>query len=112
MRDEETVNDNLCQAGAKPKGEQDCDDENCVHVPDFAWRTGDWSKCSSTCGYSLRSRNVECVKGGEVVVNDSICAPPMPTMIDQCFEGPCPPQWYAEDWSEVSCAINFQQAVF
>uniref|UniRef100_A0A8D2LWD1 ADAM metallopeptidase with thrombospondin type 1 motif 17 n=1 Tax=Varanus komodoensis TaxID=61221 RepID=A0A8D2LWD1_VARKO len=46
-----------CDAATRPKDEEDCED----HTGCYEWKTGDWSKCSSTCGKGLQSRVVQCM---------------------------------------------------
>ncbi|ELK24191.1 A disintegrin and metalloproteinase with thrombospondin motifs 17, partial [Myotis davidii] len=46
-----------CDASTRPRAEEACEDYSGC----YAWRTGDWSKCSSTCGKGLQSRVVQCM---------------------------------------------------
>ncbi|XP_053573579.1 A disintegrin and metalloproteinase with thrombospondin motifs 17 [Bombina bombina] len=46
-----------CEAATKPREEEECED----YTGCFEWKTGDWSKCSSTCGKGLQSRVVQCM---------------------------------------------------
>ncbi|KAM4678065.1 A disintegrin and metalloproteinase with thrombospondin motifs 17 isoform 2-T2 [Discoglossus pictus] len=46
-----------CDAATKPRDEEACED----YTGCYEWKTGDWSKCSSTCGKGLQSRVVQCM---------------------------------------------------
>ncbi|XP_036267681.1 A disintegrin and metalloproteinase with thrombospondin motifs 17 [Pipistrellus kuhlii] len=46
-----------CDASTRPRAEEPCEDYSGC----YAWRTGDWSTCSSTCGKGLQSRVVQCM---------------------------------------------------
>ncbi|XP_063105994.1 A disintegrin and metalloproteinase with thrombospondin motifs 17 isoform X1 [Cavia porcellus] len=46
-----------CDASTRPKDEEPCEDYSGC----YEWKTGDWSKCSSTCGKGLQSRVVQCM---------------------------------------------------
>ncbi|XP_073917718.1 A disintegrin and metalloproteinase with thrombospondin motifs 17 isoform X4 [Castor canadensis] len=46
-----------CDASTRPKAEEECEDYSSC----YEWKTGDWSKCSSTCGKGLQSRVVQCM---------------------------------------------------
>ncbi|XP_042845136.1 A disintegrin and metalloproteinase with thrombospondin motifs 17 [Panthera tigris] len=46
-----------CDASMRPKAEEACEDYSGC----YEWKTGDWSKCSSTCGKGLQSRVVQCM---------------------------------------------------
>ncbi|XP_039858074.1 A disintegrin and metalloproteinase with thrombospondin motifs 17 isoform X1 [Simochromis diagramma] len=47
----------LCDPLSQPTQEEYCEDfSKC-----YEWKTGDWSKCSSSCGKGLQSRVVQCM---------------------------------------------------
>ncbi|XP_026565094.1 A disintegrin and metalloproteinase with thrombospondin motifs 17 [Pseudonaja textilis] len=46
-----------CDAATRPRDEEECED----HTGCYEWKTGEWSKCSSTCGKGLQSRVVQCM---------------------------------------------------
>ncbi|XP_037688836.1 A disintegrin and metalloproteinase with thrombospondin motifs 17 isoform X2 [Choloepus didactylus] len=46
-----------CDASRRPKAEAACEDYSGC----YEWKTGDWSKCSATCGKGLQSRVVQCM---------------------------------------------------
>uniref|UniRef100_A0A4W6D1F4 ADAM metallopeptidase with thrombospondin type 1 motif 17 n=1 Tax=Lates calcarifer TaxID=8187 RepID=A0A4W6D1F4_LATCA len=47
----------LCDPLSQPTQEEPCED----HSKCYEWKTGDWSKCSSSCGKGLQSRVVQCM---------------------------------------------------
>ncbi|XP_041442807.1 A disintegrin and metalloproteinase with thrombospondin motifs 17 isoform X2 [Xenopus laevis] len=46
-----------CDSATRPRAEEECED----YTGCYEWKTGDWSKCSSTCGKGLQSRVVQCM---------------------------------------------------
>ncbi|XP_018110766.1 A disintegrin and metalloproteinase with thrombospondin motifs 17 isoform X2 [Xenopus laevis] len=46
-----------CVSATRPRAEEECED----YTGCYEWKTGDWSKCSSTCGKGLQSRVVQCM---------------------------------------------------
>nr|XP_040016674.1 A disintegrin and metalloproteinase with thrombospondin motifs 17 isoform X3 [Gasterosteus aculeatus aculeatus] len=47
----------VCDPFSRPKEEEPCEDlSKC-----YEWKTGDWSKCSASCGKGLQSRVVQCM---------------------------------------------------
>ncbi|XP_029431490.1 A disintegrin and metalloproteinase with thrombospondin motifs 17 isoform X3 [Rhinatrema bivittatum] len=46
-----------CDAAARPREEEECED----HAECYEWKTGEWAKCSATCGKGLQSRVVQCM---------------------------------------------------
>ncbi|XP_031732841.1 A disintegrin and metalloproteinase with thrombospondin motifs 17 [Anarrhichthys ocellatus] len=47
----------VCDPLSQPIQEEPCED----HSKCYEWKTGDWSKCSSSCGKGLQSRVVQCM---------------------------------------------------
>nr|XP_046245982.1 A disintegrin and metalloproteinase with thrombospondin motifs 17 isoform X2 [Scatophagus argus] len=47
----------LCDPLSQPTLQEPCED----HSKCYEWKTGDWSKCSSSCGKGLQSRVVQCM---------------------------------------------------
>lgn len=47
----------LCDPLTQPTQGEPCED----HSKCYEWKTGDWSKCSSSCGKGLQSRVVQCM---------------------------------------------------
>ncbi|XP_067827742.1 A disintegrin and metalloproteinase with thrombospondin motifs 17 [Heptranchias perlo] len=74
-----------CDLTTKPREEEECED----HTNCYEWRTGEWSKCSSTCGKGLQSRVVQCmhrVTGRHGNECPSLTKPPA---YKQCHQKPC-----------------------
>uniref|UniRef100_A0A8C5PPJ1 ADAM metallopeptidase with thrombospondin type 1 motif 19 n=1 Tax=Leptobrachium leishanense TaxID=445787 RepID=A0A8C5PPJ1_9ANUR len=46
-----------CLLSTRPKEMEDCEDYSKCYL----WRTGDWSKCSVTCGKGMQSRVIQCM---------------------------------------------------
>ncbi|KAG2470370.1 ATS17 metalloproteinase, partial [Polypterus senegalus] len=46
-----------CDQASKPREEEECEDLSSC----YEWKTGEWLKCSSTCGKGLQSRVVQCM---------------------------------------------------
>ncbi|XP_053557622.1 A disintegrin and metalloproteinase with thrombospondin motifs 19 [Bombina bombina] len=46
-----------CLLSSRPKEMEDCEDYSKCYI----WRTGDWSKCSVTCGKGMQSRVIQCM---------------------------------------------------
>ncbi|TRY77637.1 hypothetical protein DNTS_005783, partial [Danionella cerebrum] len=85
ISDLHVAEDGLCDPVSRPAEEEPCED----HSKCFEWKTGDWSKCSSTCGRGLQSRVVQCMHkvsgrhGSECLV---VLKPPA---YRQCHQGMC-----------------------
>ncbi|XP_072420985.1 A disintegrin and metalloproteinase with thrombospondin motifs 17 [Chiloscyllium punctatum] len=74
-----------CDLATKPSEEEECED----HTNCYKWRTGEWSKCSSTCGKGLHSRVVQCmhrVTGRHGNECPTLSKPPA---YKQCQQKPC-----------------------
>ncbi|XP_044146937.1 A disintegrin and metalloproteinase with thrombospondin motifs 19 [Bufo gargarizans] len=46
-----------CLMSTRPREMEDCEDYSKCYI----WRTGDWSKCSVTCGKGMQSRVIQCM---------------------------------------------------
>ncbi|XP_028678986.1 A disintegrin and metalloproteinase with thrombospondin motifs 17 [Erpetoichthys calabaricus] len=46
-----------CDPASKPREEEECEELSSC----YEWKTGEWLKCSSTCGKGLQSRVVQCM---------------------------------------------------
>uniref|UniRef100_A0A3P8ZCQ7 ADAMTS-like 3 n=1 Tax=Esox lucius TaxID=8010 RepID=A0A3P8ZCQ7_ESOLU len=100
------------QAGAS--GQQSSNLEERVRNVKFAWRLGDWTACSASCGgRGTRTRRVRCVtlEGREVL--PSMCHHlPRPASAQlACNLHDCPPSWVASVWSKcsTSCGRGWRQ---
>ncbi|XP_019911543.2 ADAMTS-like protein 3 [Esox lucius] len=85
-----------------------------VRAEEFAWRLGDWTACSASCGgRGTRTRRVRCVtlEGREVL--PSMCHHlPRPASAQlACNLHDCPPSWVASVWSKcsTSCGRGWRQ---
>uniref|UniRef100_A0A8C6VYZ8 ADAM metallopeptidase with thrombospondin type 1 motif 9 n=1 Tax=Nothobranchius furzeri TaxID=105023 RepID=A0A8C6VYZ8_NOTFU len=92
------------------------DIENCnTHACEIIWITGEWTKCSVSCGQGYRQRLISC---SEVhVENDnyeyghqslSNCPGTPPESYMPCDLGPCspPPEWRAGTWGPCSASCG------
>ena len=81
--------------------------------PRLEWRTGDWSRCSQTCGQDGKQiRSAECIvlnaNGSSEVIPQSLCLDSgmtVPETVRECGIGACP-QWKVQQWqscSEAKC---------
>ncbi|KAG1667921.1 A disintegrin and metalloproteinase with thrombospondin motifs 20 [Nymphon striatum] len=87
--------DDMCDSSAKPTGHQKCRDKSCGN-----WRTGEWSKCSQSCGGGYKQRQVKCqdIHHKESEFCDS---EKRPTGTIRCNVEACP-TWTTAQWSECS----------
>ncbi|KAF7703183.1 hypothetical protein HF521_022190 [Silurus meridionalis] len=75
----------LCDPASRPTHQEQCED----YSKCFEWKTGDWSKCSSSCGKGLQSRVVQCmhrVTGRHGSDCPKVLKPPA---YRQCHQGAC-----------------------
>ncbi|XP_072004868.1 A disintegrin and metalloproteinase with thrombospondin motifs 7 isoform X1 [Engystomops pustulosus] len=83
---------------------RDLDSSNEVQPPDFSWRYGAWSECSSTCGTGVQRQLVHCVEKVAGLVEERYCD--SLTRPDDrqrtCNEEPCPPRWWVGEWQQCS----------
>ncbi|XP_018618993.2 A disintegrin and metalloproteinase with thrombospondin motifs 17 [Scleropages formosus] len=74
-----------CDPASQPVEEEPCED----HSHCYEWKTGDWSKCSSSCGRGLQSRVVQCmhrITGRHGSDCPGVLKPPA---YRQCHQGAC-----------------------
>ena len=71
--------------------------------PSYAWRTSDWSTCSSLCGNGRESREVYCASQDGSPVEERHCdAVNKPANTQLCSVESCDNfQWLAGNWSQV-----------
>ncbi|XP_053491210.1 A disintegrin and metalloproteinase with thrombospondin motifs 17 isoform X2 [Ictalurus furcatus] len=75
----------LCDPASRPTHQEPCED----YSKCYEWKTGDWSKCSSSCGRGLQSRVVQCmhrVTGRHGSDCPTVLKPPA---YRQCHQGAC-----------------------
>ncbi|XP_035723305.1 papilin-like isoform X5 [Vespa mandarinia] len=101
-RDNQPVDDNLCDPQLEPEDTQTCSEEPCP----AEWVEGEWGECSKHCGNGgLQTREIKCeqvVAGGiRSIVDDSQCVeklgPKGPTT-QECNEHVDCPQWHLGPW--------------
>jgi len=118
---------NYCDQSKEPKERDACNIQEClgktstVNVasraaspriqstlqPPAIWKTGQWSKCSVSCGTGQRTRTVKCMSSKfSSTCDESI----KPKGVSQCTEIPCP-FWNYGQWSicSVSCGQGVQR---
>ncbi|XP_048832964.1 A disintegrin and metalloproteinase with thrombospondin motifs 10 isoform X1 [Brienomyrus brachyistius] len=112
--DHSVVFNHFCDKRSKPKEKKRaCNSEPCPPT----WWTGEWSECSRSCNGGVRTREVLCKRkispSEEKVQDDSMCAPPRPSLTEPCNNQTCPPEWLALDWSECSssCGPGYRHRV-
>uniref|UniRef100_A0A674EQY4 ADAMTS like 3 n=1 Tax=Salmo trutta TaxID=8032 RepID=A0A674EQY4_SALTR len=85
-----------------------------THTHKFAWRLGDWTACSASCGdRGTRTRRVRCVTPEGREVTPSMCHHldrPVSSQL-ACNLHDCPPSWVASVWSKcsTSCGRGWRQ---
>ncbi|XP_057688046.1 A disintegrin and metalloproteinase with thrombospondin motifs 17 isoform X1 [Corythoichthys intestinalis] len=76
----------LCDPPARPAGREACRD----HSRCYEWKTGQWSRCSSSCGRGLQSRVVQCMHKVTGRHGDGCPPDPRPPAYRHCrAEGAC-----------------------
>jgi len=65
-----------------------------------------WGPCYPACGYSIRYREVVCIRSDHTVVEDGNCeASKKPVLVRQCYNySDCHPCWEVGAWSDCSAA--------
>ncbi|XP_072516246.1 A disintegrin and metalloproteinase with thrombospondin motifs 7 isoform X1 [Salminus brasiliensis] len=108
------VEEHYCDPATRPDDKRvSCRAGLCPAV----WWTGEWQKCSSSCGeWGLSKRTVVCIRSlgldEQEALQPSECQHlPRPETLSRCSAHiPCPADWTAGNWSEcsVSCAGGVQ----
>ncbi|XP_066458569.1 A disintegrin and metalloproteinase with thrombospondin motifs 12 isoform X2 [Eleutherodactylus coqui] len=101
-------NETDCGHIKKPDPARRCHFRPCAH-----WRTGNWSKCSATCGGGFMTREIQCI---DIRENRPLrpfhCQSPghSPLQNTSCNPEPCL-SWLAKPWSECSktCGNGIRQ---
>ncbi|XP_050528636.1 papilin isoform X2 [Daktulosphaira vitifoliae] len=79
----------------------------------YNWMYSEFTKCTSTCGGGLRTRNVWCAqKNDSTPASSELCDPALePLKTQSCSMEPCPPKWLPSKWSECThkCGTNGTQ---
>ncbi|KAG9352277.1 hypothetical protein JZ751_020690, partial [Albula glossodonta] len=74
-----------CDPASRPSEEEACED----HSKCYEWKTGDWSKCSSSCGRGLQSRVVQCMHRVTGRHGNDCPVVFKPPAYRQCHQGAC-----------------------
>ncbi|XP_069481136.1 A disintegrin and metalloproteinase with thrombospondin motifs 17 isoform X2 [Ambystoma mexicanum] len=74
-----------CDAATRPHEVEECED----HTACYEWKTGDWSKCSATCGKGLQSRVVQCMHQVTGRHGNECSAMTKPAAYRQCHQDAC-----------------------
>ncbi|XP_041918281.1 A disintegrin and metalloproteinase with thrombospondin motifs 17 [Alosa sapidissima] len=97
------VNDSHCQPENRPAPQiRHCN----THPCQYRWVTGDWGRCSVTCGKGLQLRDVVCVhqlqNGSYINTRDLYCVSGKPSAVQGCDGRDCLTVWEASEWSRCS----------
>ncbi|XP_061819734.2 A disintegrin and metalloproteinase with thrombospondin motifs 17 [Nerophis lumbriciformis] len=74
-----------CDPLSQPTQEESCED----YSKCYEWKTGDWSKCSSSCGRGLQSRVVQCMHKVTGRHGNDCPSPLRPPTYRPCDQGAC-----------------------
>ncbi|MBN3310732.1 ATS19 metalloproteinase, partial [Amia calva] len=74
-----------CDLSTRPREVEDCEDYSKCYV----WRTGDWSKCSVTCGKGMQSRVIQCMHKITGRHGNECFSSEKPAAYRPCHQQPC-----------------------
>ncbi|KAM9312600.1 ADAMTS-like protein 3 [Gastrophryne carolinensis] len=93
-----TVNNTLCDSSMRPPAmTRACNTKLCP----ARWKTGQWSRCSATCGVGIQIRDVHCLAESSNNSEEQ-CEDKKPSALQPCNQIDCPPAWHVEDWQQCS----------
>ena len=94
------VNTEYCNIHKKPKNKKDCSN----HLG-CGWKTGDWGKCSKSCGPGKQKRTVVCMNNStNTEQNSSLCKGKEPTSEKDCIGTDC--AWEHGKWKKCNIINN------
>lgn len=71
------------------------------------WEVTAWTSCSASCGVSIQTRSVFCMRLLSVdqqdilIVSEDDCREYKPAILQPCNQVDCPPAWETEPWQQV-----------
>ncbi|XP_078482068.1 papilin-like [Ciona intestinalis] len=98
------VRSRVCDVRSKPLVRRRCNSQPCVpRLLRHRWLTGSWGECSQPCNGGVKTRDVRCVQGERLIIDDVHCSnvTAKPANQEACMEMPCP-DWTVGAWSECS----------
>ncbi|XP_071481500.1 A disintegrin and metalloproteinase with thrombospondin motifs 9-like [Diadema antillarum] len=103
-----TLSDSSCDINAKPADTTGCNERACPR-PTF-WMKGEWSPCSATCGFGVKTRLVVCRYEDGSLATDAECTVRKPPSERRCRRQACA-EWKMGDWAEcsVTCGRGTQE---
>ncbi|XP_058230683.1 A disintegrin and metalloproteinase with thrombospondin motifs 12 isoform X2 [Hemibagrus wyckioides] len=76
--------------------------------PQFLWKYGAWTDCSTTCGQGEQQQPVRCFRAGVGVVDEELCD--LTTRPDDrhrpCKNMDCPARWWVGGWQSCSASCG------
>ncbi|KAJ8262663.1 hypothetical protein COCON_G00151200 [Conger conger] len=81
---------------------------NEVIEPEYRWKFGAWTDCSSSCGTGLQHQPVRCFEAEVGVVDDSLCDPDKrpEDQHRKCKKMDCPARWWVGGWQSCSATCG------
>ena len=106
IQGEHTLANSECDAAKIPETLIQCDPHECVKpkrtedsIP--IWVTGDWSKCSKSCGGGKMKREIKCQINDQKVSNSKCTQATKPRKTQKCNTDKCP-EWKFGLWGKCS----------
>ncbi|KAJ8381094.1 hypothetical protein SKAU_G00018720 [Synaphobranchus kaupii] len=82
--------------------------ENEVIEPEYRWKFGAWTDCSTSCGTGLQHQPVRCFEAEAGVVEESLCEPDNrpDDRHRKCKKMDCPARWWVSGWQPCSATCG------
>ncbi|XP_020715163.1 A disintegrin and metalloproteinase with thrombospondin motifs 6 isoform X2 [Ceratitis capitata] len=82
----------------------------------YAWKLGNWTQCTSSCGGGVQYRKTLCYANGELTYNDEFCwtfaQNKRPTRrIRVCNKHECPSRWWVGPWQYCPVTCKWSEGV-